>query len=73
MLKSIAMTVVRVGGLRWLNPRAIASVMGRRAVVVDLAGLKPCCESAKVKLEERYGRMSRSSTFIMGDRRDIGR
>jgi len=39
--KSMAKTVVRVGGLRWLKPLAADSVMGRSAVVVDLAALKP--------------------------------
>ena len=70
--KSIARMVVRVGGFRWLKPRAMDSVMGRRAVVVEWACLNPCCDSAKVKPAWRYGSTSRSSTFTVGERREIG-
>ena len=55
-----------------MKPHAMDSVMGRRAVVVDLAALKPCCVSTKLKPNWRYGRMSRSRTLIAGERRDIG-
>ena len=55
-----------------MKPRAMDSVMGRSAVVVDLAGLNPCCVSAKVKPSWRYGSSSRSRTFTAGERREMG-
>ena len=51
---------------------AMDSVIGRSAVVLDLAARKPCCVSTKLKPNWRYGRMSRSRTLIAGERRDIG-
>ena len=71
--KSKAMTVVRVGGLRWLNPRAMDSVIGKSAVVVDLTSLKPCCVSAKDRSVRKNGSSNRSRTFIAGERREMGR
>ena len=53
MEKSKAMMVVRVGGLGRLKPLAADSVMGRRAVVVDRAALKPCWVSDRGKLDWR--------------------
>ena len=72
MEKSKAMTVVRIGGLRWLNPRTMDSVMGSRAVVVDLDSLNPCCVSATVRSARKNGSSSRSRTFAAGERREIG-
>ena len=44
--RSIDAATVRMGGLGWLKPDAIWWTIGRRAVVVDLLGRKPCWESA---------------------------
>ena len=40
--KSIAMSVVLCGGLFWLNPWIIGSIMEWSAVVVECFDLKPC-------------------------------
>ena len=55
-----------------MKPRAMDSVMGRSAEVVDLACLNPCCDSAKVKPACRYESTRRSRTLTMGERREIG-
>ena len=55
-----------------MKPRATDSVIGRRAVVVDLAALKPCWVSEKGKDDWRKGRTRRSSTFTVGERREMG-
>ena len=40
--KSIAMSVVLWGGLFWLKPVMIGSIIEWSAVVVECFGLKPC-------------------------------
>ena len=53
--KSKATTAVRVGGLFWLKPIMAWLMMGRRAVVVDLKGAKPCWEKALGREVTRRG------------------
>ena len=43
--KSIDMVNVLFGGLGWLKPKATLCARGRRAVVVEWFGRKPCWES----------------------------
>jgi hypothetical protein len=42
LLKSKATKTVCLGDFFWLRPSWMRFVIGRRAVVVDLIGLKPC-------------------------------
>ena len=55
-----------------MNPRAMTSDNGSSAVVVDRRGLKPCCESAKVRCSLKYGKISLSRTFASGDSKEMG-
>lgn len=70
--KSIATAVVLAGGLRELNPSAIAADSGRSAVVVEWWDLKPCWEGEVGSVDFRKGRRSRSRTLAVGERREMG-
>ena len=70
--KSIDMVTVLCGGQGWLNPSATLCVRGRRAVVVEWLGRKPCWEGARGRVLSS-GRRRRSWTLAEGHSRDMGR
>ena len=69
--KSIAKAAVRVAGLFWLKPVAIAVVSGRSAVVVECSGRKPCCVRFGVREALRVGKIRRSSTLEAAHRSEM--
>ena len=70
--KSIARAAVLEAGLFWLNPDATSVDRGRRAVVVECMGRKPCWELFGGRAWLRWGRARRSSTLEAGHRREMG-
>lgn len=70
---SMAVAMVRLGGLRWLKPSAILVTRGRRAVMVERRGRNPCWDSHGCKKALRVGRMRRSRILATWLRREIGR
>jgi hypothetical protein len=67
-----ATTAIWTGGLFWLNPMMAWLTMGRRAVVVDLKGVKPCWVEALGREVRSKGCTSFSSILATGDRREMG-
>ena len=70
--KSIDTATVREGGLGRLKPVTTWWVRGRRAVVVERVGRKPCWVGERGS-ELSSGSNKRSSTLIAGQRREMGR
>ena len=71
--KSIAIAAVRVAGLFWLNPVAIAEVRGSSAVEVEWRERNPCCVWFGERTALRVARRRRSNTLEPAHRREIGR
>ena len=70
--RSIDTATVRRGGHRSLKPVTTWCVRGRRAVVVDRVGRKPCCVGERGR-EWSSGSRRRSRTLAAGQRSEIGR
>ena len=70
--RSIDTATVRRGGHRLLKPVTTWCVRGRRAVVVERVGRKPCCVGERGR-ELSSGSSKRSRTLTAGQRREMGR
>ena len=72
VLKTIAMSAVRWGGLFWLKPFMIGSMMEWKAVVVECLDLKLCWWVHCGKWGLMIVWMVDSRTLVRGERRAIG-